>query len=567
MATSMETRETFMTRTNTGPRTAAWEKKWKDLEADLQDAVSKLPESPPAMPTVVGHTDVRVQNQESERIQDHEELFALQSLTRFVATDLPLARSRQYTPRTLPSHAEPLTVGAHQDISESESTVHSKASDSETDSTTSVDEMLSQPAAPQQSDKETNEELDCQTSVLETLNVKVDMKSYWQSDGLAECLSSRPSAASDIACSHFDALEKKPKLLPLERKTSNMIRQNHPSKGSGQNRWNRLRFVRHLWLALVSASFAELCLISSGVLVDYFWSPCRTELDTCRHLHEMDCLGWSCQESSPLWASAWPAAGLVFLAMPMKCFLRSSLNDIQCRKALPLLITSFAVALLGVVGVGAIVLVESATAALHYADRCPMRRESSRCTANLCPSPPCRRESDFSPCLCGPLGEAELARALFLQGTPACQPYEWYTWQMKVLEELILQYEQFACVAGPLTCAATAVGGVLLFIQLMCCPLVLIGQWGGQAAICVLLGHFESETCTSSVAGVSRQDLQLGKAVGDMHSNSSTSLILNSEEGKSGDEGSGASEKDDTGQGNFTHRRTWDGDVSPELGR
>ena len=71
-----------------------------NAEADLQDAVSKLPESPPAMPTVVGHTDVRVQNQascgkslvvvifvlpwalftpdqESERMQDHEELFAL----------------------------------------------------------------------------------------------------------------------------------------------------------------------------------------------------------------------------------------------------------------------------------------------------------------------------------------------------------------------------------------------------------------------------------------------------------------------------------------------------------
>ena len=364
------------------------------------------------------------------------------------------------------------------------------------------------------------------------------MKNYWQSDGQAESLSSRPSTASNIAGTHFDALEKEPKLLPLERKTSNLVRQNsqnQASKGSGQNRWNRLRFVRHLWLALVSASFAELCLISSGVLVDYFWSPCRTELDTCRHLHEMDCWGWSCQESAALWASAWPAAGLVFLAVPMKCFLRSNLNDIQCTKALPLLITSFAVALLGVVGVGQLFLVESATAALHYADRCPMRRENSRCTANLCPSPPCRRESDFSPCLCGPLGEAELARALFLQGTPACQPYEWYTWQMKVLEELILQYEQFACVAGPLTCAATAVGGALLFIQLMCCPLVLIGQWGGQAAICVLLGHFESDN--TSVAGVSPQDL-LGKSVCDMHSTSSTSLILNSETGKSGDEDS-----------------------------
>ena len=91
---------------------------------------------------------------------------------------------------------------------------------------------LSQPAAPQPSDKETNEELDGQTSVLETLNVKIDMKNYWQSDGQAESLSSRPSTASNIAGTHFDALEKEPKLLPLERKTSNLVRQNSQNQAS-----------------------------------------------------------------------------------------------------------------------------------------------------------------------------------------------------------------------------------------------------------------------------------------------------------------------------------------------
>ena len=399
---------------------------------------------------------------------------------------------------------------------------------------------LSQPA-PQASDKETNEE-DAQNIGLESLNVKVDMKSFWnvdESQGETEIL--RPSSTSSM--SHFKAQVQTPQ---QEKTLLTLPSPSKPSKGSKVSDWNRLRFLRHLWIALVSASIVELCLVSCALLADYLWSPCRTELDTCRHLHEMDCGGQSCKDSAPLWASAWPAAGLIFLAVPMKCLLRSS--DVRS-KALPLLI-SFGTTLL-VLGVGAIVLVESATAALHYADRCPMRRESSRCTANLCPSPPCRRESDFSPCLCGPLGEAELARALFLQGTPACQPYEWYTWQMKLLEELILQYEQFACVAGPLTCVATAVGGALLLIQLMCCPLVLIGQWGGQAAIFVLLGQLELEKeTTPDMHTVVSPDI-LQKSAGDLHSTSSTSLVLNSETGKSGDEDAWLELNVDSGCDNF----------------
>eukprot|EP00913_Durusdinium_trenchii_P013187 g12377.t1 len=64
-----------------GLRTAAWEKKWRDMEADLQDAALK-PEGLPAMPSAL-----RSQVQASDNDEDAE-IFALQSLTRFVASDL-----------------------------------------------------------------------------------------------------------------------------------------------------------------------------------------------------------------------------------------------------------------------------------------------------------------------------------------------------------------------------------------------------------------------------------------------------------------------------------------------
>ena len=396
----------------------------------------------------------------------------------------------------------------------------------------------SQFAAPQENEGK-NEKPHDDMRGLNTVNVKVDMKDLWQSNDCEDhedpAVNSRPTSQILGSVVEVEVLKQGQgqKMEPLKLKRLQKSRSSKTTRTGEQKRQNggnRLRLVQHLWVGLVAASIIELCLILGALLVDYLWSPCRIELGTCRHLHEMDCWGQSCQDSAPLWASAWPAAGLIFLAMPMKYFLG---RDVQYTKSVPMFFTCVfgLISLLGVVGVGAIVLVESTSAALHYADRCPMRRESSRCTADLCPTPPCRRESDFSPCLCGRLDEAELARALFLQGTPACQPYEWYTWQMKLLEELILQYEQFACVVGPLTCVASVVGGALLFIQLVCCPFVLIGQWGGHAALCVLLGHLDLEVDITSPICSSSDQLQ--KSTGDLLSTSSTSLILNSETGKS----------------------------------
>lgn len=84
-----------------------------------------------------------------------------------------------------------------------------------------------------------------------------------------------------------------------------------------------------------------------------------------------------------------------------------------------------------------------------------------------------------------------MARALFLNDLPACQPYEWYTWQMDKLEKLVLKYESFACVQGPLACAAVAVGVFLLLTQLVCCPLLLLGRWGMRRALLVLFATDE----------------------------------------------------------------------------
>jgi len=131
-------------------------------------------------------------------------------------------------------------------------------------------------------------------------------------------------------------------------------------------------------------------------------------------------------------------------------------------------------------------LAQILAAGLHYSARCPMARVPGRCSAHHCPVPPCRRETEYSPCVCGRLDEAEMARALFLSDTPACQPYEWYAWQMVIFQELLLHYEIFACCVGPLACAAVAVGGVLLLLQIVCCPLLFIGHCGFNTALVVL---------------------------------------------------------------------------------
>merc|ERR1719355_258358 len=111
-----------------------------------------------------------------------------------------------------------------------------------------------------------------------------------------------------------------------------------------------------------------------------------------------------------------------------------------------------------------------------------MPRVASRCSADLCPSPPCKRESPFSPCTCGRLEEEEMARALFVTGQAACQPYEWYAWQMRELEDILLRYEGFSCIVGPLACSAVVAGACLLLLQVACCPLLLLGRWGGREA-------------------------------------------------------------------------------------
>merc|ERR1719174_355746 len=150
-------------------------------------------------------------------------------------------------------------------------------------------------------------------------------------------------------------------------------------------------------------------------------------------------------------------------------------------------------AALGVIGLGAAALSEISVAGVHYAMRCPMERSSGRCEANACPSPPCYRKSEFSPCLCGRLEEAEMARALFLNGIAACHPYEWYPWQMGILEKILLRYETFACIFGPLECIALAAGGALLLVQLACCPVLFFSAWGAHEALIVFFSKEEEQ--------------------------------------------------------------------------
>jgi len=246
-----------------------------------------------------------------------------------------------------------------------------------------------------------------------------------------------------------------------------------------------LRCIWRLWLALVVLSILELLLLAGAAVLDLFWSPCREPLQTCRSLHVDACSGVSCPDASPLWAPVWPAAGLLILAPPLYLVLTGRSSGSPHIFGLVLVLA------LAVVGVGATVLAKFSTTGLEYVSRCPLPRAEGRCSAELCPAPPCRRENEFSPCVCGLVGEAELARALFLDAFPACQPYEWYASQMSVLEEIVLEYESFSCIVGPLTCASTAVGGVLLLVQLACCPLLFLGSCGLDRVLLVLFASDE----------------------------------------------------------------------------
>lgn len=316
-----------------------------------------------------------------------------------------------------------------------------------------------------------------------------------------------------------------------EKESGAMLPEVQPMKG--------LRSMWRLWSALVGLSIVELLLIAAGSLLDVepgsppwlaaigLGSPCRRPLPTCFSLHEADCAGASCQALSPLWALAWPLCGLLFIAGPLRSVLRSagassisqpprSASAVaqtgrggkgrdagapvavaapagrgRCGERRPramLLVLPFALA---TVGTGAMALAQLSVAGVHYAARCPMERSIGRCSSEVCPSPVCRRETEFSPCVCGRVEEEEMARALFLNHLPACQPYEWYAWQMQRLEELVLSYENFACLAGPLMCAAVAVGAALLLAQLASCPLLLLGRFGVRRALLVLLASDE----------------------------------------------------------------------------
>ncbi|CAJ1347726.1 unnamed protein product [Effrenium voratum] len=527
-------------RRTSGLRGAAWEKKWKDLEADLQDAVLKLPEGVPAM-------------QSADMAEEAEELPALQSLTRFVDAEFSMVRRAQAraTPReqTRSVEAPPSDDNSFEDASVSESTAHSESSASSKASSGStilqaekpsprVEQVEPEVIGKQSSGACADPEADLPALIADKIaTVKVHISSTWsEGDDQLSSQYSTISIKSNSSISVKDAIR--------------------VTDGIGKTEVTDLRLVRQLWRILVLLSLLELLLISGGLVADYYWSPCREKLKTCQHLHEMDCWGWSCQEFAPVWASAWPAAGLLFLALPLR-------HLGTCRpKATPVTL----LAVLAVLGIGAVVLVESATAAFHYAARCPMRRESSRCTADLCPSPPCRRESDFSPCLCGLLGEAELARALFLHGSSACQPYEWYTWQMRLLEELVLQYETFACVAGPLTCTATAIGGALLLIQLACCPLLLVGQWGGHDAIRVLLGHLDLDDASlARIQEISSKDSKDPRLLRLASTNSAKGLLSPSVSDAGVDVEVIGKQSDLSFEGpSVSQRQTWNGDVSPE---
>jgi hypothetical protein len=98
-----------------------------------------------------------------------------------------------------------------------------------------------------------------------------------------------------------------------------------------------------------------------------------------------------------------------------------------------------------------------------------------------------------------------MARALFLHGLAACHPYEWHPWQMDVLEQILIRYETFACVFGPLECVALAAGGALFLIQLACCPVLFFASWGAKEALIMFFGADEQQQQLQQGAGLGEE--------------------------------------------------------------
>lgn len=243
-----------------------------------------------------------------------------------------------------------------------------------------------------------------------------------------------------------------------------------------------MRCVWSIWCALVLISFVEIALLFGSSFLDIYYSPCRTPLGDCGNLHPDDCAGVSCMRSVPIWAPAWPLMGLACLAVPAWFVIRGKCQPRHALRLKLALLTS-----LLAIGYGFSLVVEVSIAGVHFAGRCPMAHANDRCNQDICPTPVCKRENEFSPCMCGNLGEDEFARALFLKQLPACQPYEWYSHQMVWFEELLMEYENFACLQGLLNWAAAGAGALLLLLQFLFCPFLLLGSWGGARLVLLVL--------------------------------------------------------------------------------
>lgn len=509
------------------PRDAAWESKWQAMEADLLEAVNDGPIA--GRPAVAGFTAEEARRPVPGSQVEEAAAPSLAALHDFVGRgDLqqlrtPRGHRARGTPREASRHlsrgaATPPEAPAkppdeYEDEGEHQQSLDpcDEGSDSDSEADGSASEVpgnqamqLDVAAEKAEIEQESEVEEPCSDVAPDALGEEFESYELNVDDLLAgkaaQCLTS-----VEEECEERDDELSKPDECRVEGADAGKMTAKEADLRAEQRAARSLRCMWRLWFLLLALSFCEALLIVAGLQVDIWSSPCRRPLLTCHSLHIDDCSGDSCQDFAPIWALCWPACGLLFLVVPLWAVLRAAaaapgstppVRDVVApvssiaggsRRAILLVL----LAALATVGCGAMTIAELSMAGLHYAARCPIERSGARCGAQLCPEPMCRRESEFSPCMCGRLAEEEMARGLFLNDLPACQPYEWYSWQMDKLEQLVLRYESFACIQGPLACAATAVGALLLLAQLACCPLLLLGRLGVRRALLVLLATDE----------------------------------------------------------------------------
>mmetsp|Transcript_47062 Transcript_47062/g.124744 ORF Transcript_47062/g.124744 Transcript_47062/m.124744 type:complete len:396 (-) Transcript_47062:25-1212(-) len=187
---------------------------------------------------------------------------------------------------------------------------------------------------------------------------------------------------------------------------------------------------------------AAVCIGAVGTVGVAVWesyfapvSPCGSVGTSCLRLSTEDCL--SCDRKGLLvLATAVALAAATFVAVPLGCG----------PSRLALLVVAPAAVTVAIVA--SYLAMEASFGASYYSSRAVLRGVPRWCDWETCPAPPCLRTSPVSPCSCHVEAETvspdELARGFFVFNHQYCQPEEFGSEEMGLLNGILGAYERHA---------------------------------------------------------------------------------------------------------------------------